>query len=40
MEENKWHCNKCKKWFGTHIDIDYHENTVQSARGLSLEPVL
>lgn len=28
MEDNKWFCNKCKKWLGQHIDIDYHENTI------------
>jgi hypothetical protein len=25
--KNMWHCKKCKRWIGTHIDIDYHDNT-------------
>jgi len=27
-QTNEWYCAKCKCWFGNHIDIDYHENTI------------
>jgi hypothetical protein len=28
MRKNEWHCKKCNCWIGTHIDRDYHDNTV------------
>lgn len=26
LSKNMWHCKKCKRWLGAHIDLDYHDN--------------